>query len=120
MSACYGKTVKVRQEDENRGMRRVAYSRPDFRGGAAPPRDGPLISDIALDWDFFGECFQQFEFVDIDSFVERYISDVCGECERLGKNPLDECAKARSGLMLADLLLCSRSFASSPSWSKFS
>ena len=91
------------------------------RGATRPSADELTVSQIALDWDFEKQCFEGLEFDSPERVVERYISDVCSECvDHLHKRPLDEGAKARSGLMVAGSLLCRRDFGRRISWSSFS
>ena len=111
--ALFENRVRVAERLEKRSMGRPS------RGAAHSSADEPTVLQIALDWDFENECFAHLEFESSQWLVERYISDICSECEYLEKRPLDDRAKARSCLIVQSFV-CRRYFCRLIFWSNFS
>ena len=63
--------------------------------------DHPAVSDIALDFDFGSNSFDQFVFEEPGELVDRYLADLREECWALGKDGPDEECEARSGVVVA-------------------
>ena len=73
--------------------------------------DHPAVSDIALDFDFGSNSFDQFVFEAPGELVDRYLADLREECRALGKDGPDKESEARSGVVVAAVRLCRRDFA---------